>query len=143
MKLPTLLLVEDNPDDALLFRRALRGCPMKIDLQQVDDGQTAVDYLKGEGRFSDRKTYPMPGLVVLDVQMPGFGGLAVLQWIRKQPRLQGLPVVVLSGSDRGKSVEEAMECGADTYLVKGADTAELVRLLEHANLNWTATAAIR
>jgi two-component system response regulator len=132
--------VEDNPDDAYLFRHALRECAIHVQLQQVSNGQLAMDYLRGTGRFADRKAHPLPGLVVLDLHMPGSDGLSVLRWIRKQCWLSGLPVVVLSGTDYGKSMTEAMESGADTYLIKGMDTPELVQLLEHANLNWAATA---
>jgi DNA-binding response OmpR family regulator len=135
---PTVLLVEDDPNDALLFQVALRENSIPVNLQQVSDGHAAVDYLKGENIFSDRKTYPLPGIVVLDLHMPGFGGLALLRWIRKQRWLNGLPVVVFSGSDYGNSVSEAMQSGADTYMVKGHDTDGLVRLLENADLNWAA-----
>jgi len=133
---PTLLLVEDSPEDALLFRRALRNCKTGVELEQVTDGRAAVDYLKGEGPFTDRKAHPLPGLVILDLHIPGFGGITLLRWIRKQRWLAGLPVVVFSGSDYGKSVAEAMESGADTYMVKGHECDDLVRLLENMDLNW-------
>jgi CheY-like chemotaxis protein len=133
---PTVLLVEDNPEDALLFRHALQNCRTEVQLKQVTDGHAALDYLKGEGAFTDRKAYPLPGLVILDLHIPGFGGLTLLRWIRKQRWLAGLPVVVFSGSDYGKSVAEAMESGADTYMVKGHECDDLVRLLENMDLNW-------
>ena len=136
MNRPTILLVEDDHNDALFLEFALRKSSLALHLQQVCDGQAAIAYLQGEGRYSNRNAYPLPGLVVLDLHMPGFGGLAVLRWIRQQPRLRGLPVVVLSGSDYGRSLDEAMASGADTYMIKGHDTKGLIHLLENANLSW-------
>jgi len=133
---PTVLLVEDNPDDALLLTLALQQSAVPVNLHHAQDGNEAISYLKGEGKFSERNSYPLPGMAVLDLHMPGFGGLELLRWIRKQRWLRGLPVVVFSGSDFGQSVTEAMESGADTYIVKGHDTDELIRLLENADLTW-------
>ena len=138
MHKPTVLLVEDDPRDATLLTYALRESHAEVKLQHVIDGHAAVAYLKGEGEYSNRATHPLPGLVVLDLHMPGFGGLPVLRWIRKQPWLRGLPVVVFTGSDCGNNLDEAMASGADTYMVKGFDSDGLVHLLENANLKWRA-----
>ena len=97
--LPTVLLVDDDPDDILLFRNALRKSPVLVKLQVVCDGHDAIGYLKGEGAFANRAQYPLPGIVLLDLHMPRVGGLVVLRWIRKQTSLAGLPVVVFTGSD--------------------------------------------
>ena len=134
--LPTVLLVEDNHTDALLFCLAVRKSPLRIQTQVVHDGHDAIRYLKGDGIFGNRKNYPLPGLVVLDLHMPGVCGLGVLRWIRKQRWLAGLPVVIFTGTDQERSVEEALESGADTYLLKGYDTEALLTLLQNADLNW-------
>lgn len=135
-QLPTVLLVEDNHTDALLFCLAVRKSAVHFETQVVHDGHDAIRYLKGDGIFGNRKHYPLPGLVVLDLEMPGVCGLAVLRWIRKQRRLAGLPVVVFTGSEHGDSIKEALQSGADTYLLKNDDAEGLIALLENANLNW-------
>ena len=134
--LPTVLLVDDDPNDILLFRNAIRKSPIRVRLQAVSDGNDAIEYLKGEGAFGDRTEYPLPGIVILDLHMPRVGGLAVVRWIRNQLWLTGLPVVVFTGSDYSRSVTEAMESGADTYVVKDQDTDGLIELLQHMDLGW-------
>ena len=137
MHQPTVLLVEDNPDDALLLAMALRGSSVAVRLQHVADARVAIAYLKGENRYANRQSHPLPGLVILDLHLPNSRGLSVLRWIRKQPWLRGLPVVVYSGTTHGKAIDDAMQHGADTYIIKGHDTRELVHLLQNANLAWT------
>jgi CheY-like chemotaxis protein len=134
--LPTVLLVEDNHTDAMLFCLAVKKSPLRVQTRVVHDGHDAVRYLKGDGIFGNRKNYPLPGLVVLDLHMPGLCGLGVLRWIRKQRWLAGLPVVIFTGTDQERSLEEALESGADTYLLKGHDTEGLLTLLQNADLNW-------
>jgi CheY-like chemotaxis protein len=138
---PTILFVEDNTNDVLLFRFALARSPMQADLRVVRDGHEAVKYLSGYGVYWDRSEFPMPGIVLLDLHMPGIDGLSVLRWIRRQPSLAKLPVVVFTGSDLyGR--EEAIENGADIYLRKGEDTDELLALLQQVNFRWQQAKAI-
>lgn len=139
--LPTVLLVEDNHTDALLFCIAVKKHQLHVRTQVVNDGHDAIRYLRGEGVFGNRKLYPLPGLVVLDLHMPGVDGLAVLRWIRKQRWLAGLPVVIFTGTDYQRSLDEAMGSGADTYLLKGHDTEGLLALLQNADLNWNDSEA--
>jgi CheY-like chemotaxis protein len=135
-RIPTVLLVEDDKNDALLFRNALKQSPVSVKMQVVSDGKEALRYLNGEGPFGNRKSYPLPGMVVLDLHVPNMSGLAVLRWIRQQPFLAGVPVVVFTGSDEGQSLTEAMQSGADTYLLKGHEMEGLLQLLQHADLSW-------
>jgi two-component system response regulator len=108
---------------------------MQADLRVARDGHEAVKYLSGYGVFGDRTEFPMPGIVLLDLHMPGFDGLSVLRWIRRQPSLANLPVAVFTGSDLyGRT--EAIENGADIYLRKGEDTGELLALLQQINFRW-------
>ena len=86
MKYPeaTILIAEDNRDDALLIQRALRRANLINPLQVVANGEQAIGYLKGDGPYADRSSYPVPELVMLDLQMPRVSGLEVLKWIREQ-----------------------------------------------------------
>jgi CheY-like chemotaxis protein len=80
----SLLLVEDNEDDVFLMRRALQGAHVVNPLQVVEDGQEALDYLGGNGKFADRAQFPLPAVVFLDLKLPFMSGHDVLAWIRKQ-----------------------------------------------------------
>jgi len=93
--LPVLLLVEDNPDDVLLARRAVKKAALPVSMQVVEDGDEAVAYLEGSGRFGDRVRHPLPALVLLDLKLPKRPGLEVLRWVRSRPELDTTPVVVL------------------------------------------------
>jgi len=135
---PTILLVEDDANDVFFFERALRRSSIAAHLQRVPDGREAMEYLKGEGQFSNRETYPMPGLLVVDRHMPRMGGVELVKWIRSQAWLQGLPVAVYSGSGHDEAVTEATESGADTFIMKGREMEDLVRLLKTTDLNWAA-----
>jgi CheY-like chemotaxis protein len=135
-RIPTVLLVEDNKNDALLFRNALKQSSVSARMQVVSDGNEALSYLNGGGTFGNRKAYPLPGMVILDLHIPKLSGLEVLRWIRQQPFLAGIPVVVFTGSDDGQSLAEAMQSGADTYLMKGNEMEGLLQLLQHADLSW-------
>ena len=133
--LPTILFVDDSADDVLLFRFALEQSPMEADLRVVHSGHEAVKYLSGYGAYGNRSEFPMPGIVLLDMHMPGFDGLSVLRWIRRQPALVKLPVAVFTGADLyGRA--EAIANGADIYLRKGEDTGELLALLQQINFRW-------
>ncbi len=131
---PTILLVDDDSNDVLLFRFALGKSPLEVDLRVAHSGLEAVKYLSGYGVFGNRAEFPMPGIVVLDLHMPGIDGLAVLRWIRRQRSLAGLPVVVFTGAECRR--KEAIDLGADIYIRKGEDTGELLALLQQINLNW-------
>src|SRR5437899_3388971 len=94
----TILLVEDNEDDIFLMRRALKKAQIVTNLQSVTDGQQALDYLSGAGQFSDRGVFPLPTVVFLDLKLPYVGGFEVLAWLREQPLLNSIVVVVLTSS---------------------------------------------
>jgi two-component system response regulator len=137
---PTILLVDDDTNDVLLFRFALGASPLDADLRVAHSGLEAVKYLSGYGLFGNRTEFPMPGIVLLDLKMPGIDGLAVLRWIRRQRSLADLPVVVFTGAECRR--KEAIELGADIYMRKGEDTGELLALLQQINLNWQRPAQV-
>lgn len=98
---PAILLVEDNPDDVMFLGRAFEkaGCP--VSLRVIADGQEAVDYLGGAGRYADRKEHPLPIRVLLDLKLPNHSGLEILEWLRGHPDLKDLRVIVLTSSSEG------------------------------------------
>ena len=116
-KTPTLLIIEDNADDLFLVRRALRPAA-HYNVQVAEDGQEALDYLGGVGRYADRGQFPLPALVLLDLKLPYIHGFQVLTWLRSHPKLKELPVIMLSSSPEDKDREKAAELGALGYFVK-------------------------
>jgi CheY-like chemotaxis protein len=133
---PTLLLVEDNEHDVFLMRRALGQADIRNPVQVVSDGEQAIDYLAGNGDFNDRKTYPFPSLVLLDLKLPFKTGHDVLAWIRDEAKLDELVVVILTSSDEPADVNRAYKLGANSYLVKPASLAQLRDLARSFKWYW-------
>jgi len=132
----TILLVEDDENDALLFDLALKQTRILNPLQIVQDGEEALDYLKGKGKYSDRNTFPLPCLVILDLKLPKRTGFEVLQWLKIQDGLKRLPVVVLSSSGEMKDLERAYDLGANSYLVKPIEFDGLLDMVNTLSLYW-------
>jgi CheY-like chemotaxis protein len=137
--LPVILLVEDNPDDVLLVRRAVKKAGLDVAMPVVRDGDDAVRYLDGTGGFDDRQRHPLPSLILLDLKLPKRPGLDVLRWIRTQPALAGTPVVVLTSSTEEEDIQKAYARGANSYLQKPVAFNALVQLLGVLDLYWFRT----
>ena len=120
-----ILHAEDNPDDALLIQLALRKVGAPFTLHTVEDGAAAIAYLKGEGDYADRQSHPLPTLVLLDIKIPRYSGLEVLEWIRAQGRFAALPVIMLTSSRNYEDVRRAYELRVNAYLVKAVEYEEL------------------
>lgn len=130
------LLVEDSDDDVLLIQRAFKKGNVINPLQVVRKGEDAVAYLKGEGLYANRAEYPLPSLVLLDLKLPGLDGFQVLNWIRKQPNLQAMRVVVLTSSDTIRDVNLAYQLGANSFLVKPVDFERFVEISQALKGFW-------
>ncbi len=126
----TILHVEDDPNDLVLFRHACDQADVSLDIHVASDGDEAIAYLAGQHGFSNRAQFPFPELVLLDLKMPRMNGFEVLAWIRQQPELKRLPVVVFSSSNHEVDVQRAYDAGANSYLVKPADFNSLIRLVK-------------
>ena len=131
-----ILLAEDSPDDALLLRLALKKAALKNLLFVVHDGQEAVEYLSGKPPYTNRTTYPLPRLLMLDLKMPRMNGFEVLGWLEGHPEFNELPVIVLSGSDLKEDEQKSKELGADDYRIKSADLDHMVKMLEELHSRW-------
>jgi len=114
----TVLLVEDNDDDVFIMQSIFRKCGVPNALQVVSDGEQAIAYLKGADQFADRQKYPVPAILLLDLNMPKRNGFEVLQWVRSQADLKWTTVHVLTASSRPVDVERAFDLGVNAYLVK-------------------------
>jgi len=131
-----ILLVEDDEADILLLRRAFRNARIANPLIEVRDGQAAIQYLSGEGDYTDRTLYPIPFLILLDLRLPKLSGFEVIAWLRDQPQLAHLIVVVLTASDHVSDVSKARELGANSYLVKPGNFEELVQMVKRIKGRW-------
>jgi CheY-like chemotaxis protein len=127
---PVILLVDDNPHDVVLIRLAFRRVGIIDTIQLVKDGTEAMRYIRGEGAYADRVQFPIPTLILLDLKMPQTSGFDVLQWIREQPDLSNVVVVVMSGSKNDKDIDRAYLLGANSYLVKPTRFEEMVKMME-------------
>jgi CheY-like chemotaxis protein len=124
-----ILLVEDNEDDVFLMQRALKKAGIANPLQVARDGLAAIRYLSGEGSFAKRDLYPLPKVIFLDLKLPHLDGFEVLKWIRQQPVLDPVAVVVLSSSGEPRDRQQATELGVRSYLVKPPAVDKLQALL--------------
>jgi len=123
-----ILLAEDEEDYVLLIRHAFSQANIPNPLHVVWNGQEAIAYLKGEGKYSNRDEYPLPDLMLLDLKMPRVNGFEVLKWIRAQPGLAPLRVLVLTSSEQLRDVNEAYRLGANSFLVKPLDFQDFTQL---------------
>jgi CheY-like chemotaxis protein len=138
--LPLILLAEDQGVDIFFMRRALRKAAVSNPLFVVRDGQEAIAYLQGEGAYADRKTYPLPSLLLLDLEMPRVDGFGVLAWLQTQTAFDGLPRVLFSGSGRDENDLKAKELGADEYRVKPNAPDDLTQIVHELHARWLAPA---
>lgn len=132
----TVLMVEDNPDDQLLIRRAFKKAGLAQPLQAVDNGDDAVLYLAGEDDYADRSRFPMPSLILLDIKLPRRSGLEVLAWLRGQEKLRRTPVVMLTSSSDMGDIDRAYDLGANSYLVKPVEFDDLLQMTKTLGLYW-------
>jgi CheY-like chemotaxis protein len=134
----TFLLVEDDPRDVFLVRDVFERYG-HCRLETVTDGQEAIDYLTGTGKFSNRRKFPLPQVVLLDLKMPRVNGLEFLRWLRHESpnSLHVLPVVVMSSSNDPKDVASAYELGVNSYLLKPIAWHEFQERMKALNIFWS------
>ena len=134
----TILLVEDNPDHAELVKRNLEEFQVANHINHVEDGEAALDYVYGRGKYSDHKKFPRPDLILLDLRLPKIDGLEVLKQIKRDLTLQAIPIVVLTTSDAEKDLAQAYEYHANSYVTKPVNFDNFSRLLRDLGYYWLA-----
>ena len=120
-----ILLVEDDADDVFFFSRALRDSGLETPLEVVNDGQAAVNFLAAAGLRSGGNQLSVPGLIVLDLNLPLKSGLEVLKWIRQESVWKTIIVIVLTSSTSESDMNQAYLLGANSYVIKSSDATQL------------------
>jgi len=136
MNLKPVLYAEDEENDVFFLKRAFREVGILHPLVIVPDGQQAIDYCAGQGSYADRDEHPLPCLMLLDLNMPGKSGMQVLQWVRHESCLPTLPIIILTSSLQDSDLELAYRQGANAYLVKPSQPAELLVMAKSIKDFW-------
>ena len=131
-----ILVAEDEEDDILLLTYAFSKAGIDNPVHFVRNGLELVSYLKGDGKYLNRDEYPLPDLLLLDLQLPGYNGFEVLAWVRSHPGLMRLRIVVLTSSNQERDVNHAYRLGANSFLVKPNDFVGLVLLAKLIQQTW-------
>src|SRR5262245_7374180 len=103
----TILVVEDDPNDVLFLKRALKKNGVHNPVCTLPDGEEAIAYLCGVGKYTDRKAHPFPRVIILDLKMPRKSGLEVLEWLKEHPQYRVIPTIVLTSSKLNEDVVKA------------------------------------
>lgn len=136
MSAPYILLVEDNPDDEALTRRALKKNNVASELRVVRDGAEALDFLFCRGSYADRDPDDHPRVILLDLKLPKIDGLEVLKAIRRDEQLAVLPVVILTTSNEDKDIFTGYRLGANSYIRKPVDFEQFIESLHQLGMYW-------
>ncbi|MEM6839599.1 MAG: response regulator [Cyanobacteria bacterium P01_C01_bin.120] len=131
-----VLLVEDDSNDILFIQRAFRQADIAASIQTVRDGDTAVDYLSGAGEYANRDRYPLPTIILLDLKLPRRSGVEVLEWIKQQPVIRRIPVIILTSSRESMDVDRSYDLGVSSYLVKPVNFNSLLQMFVALNDYW-------
>lgn len=131
-----ILYAEDDDNDAFLVRHAFEAAGVPNPVVIVPNGNSAIDYLAGAGPYADRVKYPMPSLVLLDLNMPGTTGLQVLQWIRTHRDVSTMVVIILTSSNQQSDIQHCYASGANGYLVKPVDIDAMVGMAQSIKGFW-------
>jgi len=132
----TILMVDDDPDDRLLFKEACADVRLRNPLEFLENGEQLVDYLKRDGVYSDLEGKPYPGIILLDLNMPLKDGREALKDIKEDPKLQHIPVIVLTTSKDEDDILASYGLGASSYIVKPISLDRLMRVVNSIGEYW-------
>jgi CheY-like chemotaxis protein len=136
----SILLVEDNQDDALFLKRSLRVAGITMPVMTVQDGVRAIAYFHGDPPFSNRKKYPLPSIVMLDVHLPDINGFEVLEWLRSQPQFKHLFIAMVTVSGKIGDIARAYRLGANSFLSKPCYPDDIRKLAQGFPAQWSLSA---
>lgn len=131
-----ILLVEDNPSDIALTKRALQKNRIHNDLIVAEDGKEALDFLFSEGTWAERDPSQTVAVILLDLNLPRIDGLTVLRRIRNDPRTRRLPVVILTSSVEDQDLAASYDLGVNSYIRKPVDFEQFVDAVASLGMYW-------
>ncbi len=134
-----ILLVEDNPDDIELTMRALKKGKIGNNIYVARDGEEALDFLLHRGGYSDKKKFPIPGLILLDLNLPKRNGIEILQKIKAEPILKRVPVIMLTTSKRDEDIMQSYDLGVNSYIMKPVEFDKFIQTIKNIELYWVLT----
>ena len=132
----TILLADDDPDDRQLTRDAFAENRLVNMLHTVEDGEELMEYLRRQGRYADQKNAPLPGLILLDLNMPRKDGREALKEIKADPELRRIPIVVLTTSKAEEDILRTYDLGVNSYVTKPVTFKSLVELIKVLGRYW-------
>jgi CheY-like chemotaxis protein len=132
-----ILVAEDDPNDVLLLQRAFQKSGIPLPVHVCHDGAETIAYLRGEGRYADRNTFPFPRVLITDLKMPRCGGFEVLEWLYVHPECNLIPKIVLSASAEERDVKRAFGLGVNCYFRKPSTFQELQEIVKLASEFWS------
>lgn len=124
-RVPTILLIENDDNDVFFFRRALSRCNFPGNVRVVQTAWQARNYLEARGEFKDQEYFCIPDLIVSDLHLPGATGMEFVQWLREEPKLQHIPLIVWTGSMTAQALRDILAKGASGYQIKTPDFQQL------------------
>ena len=131
-----ILLVEDNQMDVILTLDAFKEAKLKNTINVAKNGEEALDYLFGQGKYADRNLYPMPNLILLDLKMPGIDGFEVLRKIKSTNNLRRIPVIILTSSKEERDRTLSYDNGANSYLMKPVSFEGFIEVVRKIDDYW-------
>lgn len=140
--LSRILLAEDDPDDRMLAREALNESKIKVSLDMVEDGEELMDYLYRRGKFQHLSTIPLPGLILLDLNMPKKDGHEALKEIKSDPCLCHIPVVALTTSQTEEEINRTYNLGVNSFITKPVSFNSFVELMDELGKYWFETVSL-
>ncbi len=131
-----IVIVEDNPSDAILTMHALEKCKLANRIHLAHDGEEALDFLLCRGEFASRNLLTSPALVLLDLKLPKIDGLEVLRELKENPRTRSIPVVVLTTSKEERDVVQSYALGVNSYIQKPVNFTEFQEVVRQLGMYW-------
>jgi CheY-like chemotaxis protein len=130
---PPILLVDDNPDDIMIAKRAFEKSNIHNKIYVTHDGEEAIHFLRKKGKYKD---VPTTGLVILDLNMPKVDGFEVLETIKGDDQLKSIPIIVLTSSSRPEDIERAYKLGCNSFIVKPVRFEDFVEAVMEIKRYW-------
>ena len=132
----TILIAEDDENDAIILERALRKAGFVNPIHFCLDGTQVLEYLCGKDQYGDRKKFPFPRILITDLKMPKMGGIEILKWLYHHPECNLIPKIVFTASKLEADIQEAYKWGANSYMVKPGGYERLTKMLKLFFDNW-------